>query len=107
MNKDRDIVLDAIQVEKTLLRHLDWFYRDECSDEIEHVIDICDRSPEGTFTEAWCNLEDQDIACLFIQIFNFDIRSMLMELVIRRRKEEKESAQEAIDRINDLRGLHG
>lgn len=107
MNKDRDIVLDAIQVEKTLLRHLDWFYRDECSDEIEHVIDICDRSPEGTFTEAWCNLEDQDLACVFIQIFNFDIRSMLMELVLQRRKEEEEKAKEQLDRINDLRGLHG
>lgn len=102
MNKDRDIVLDAIQVEKDFLKQLDWFYRNECSDEIQSVIDICDRSPDGNFSKAWCNLEESELVWMFVDLFEFDLRPMLVALVLQRREEEKEHAKEMLDRMRDL-----
>lgn len=104
MNKERDKVIDVIQVEKDFLGYLDWFYRDECSDEIEHIIDICDRRPDNDFEKAWCDLEDQDLAWLFIDMFALDLRPMLVALVLQRREEEKEYAKEMMDRMRDLHG---
>ena len=114
MNKDKhDIkstknvssheLINVTQVEKDFTQYLDWFYRDECSDEIEHVIDICDRQPTHDFEKAWCDIEDQELVWVFLDLFNFDLRSMLVALVLQRREEEKEHAKEMMDR---MRGLH-
>lgn len=103
--KPSEQLINVTKVEKDFLKELDWFYRDECSDEIESVIKLCDRRPDNDFEKAWCELEDQDLVWMFLDLFALDLRSMLEELVLQRRKEEEESAQEAIDRINDLRGI--
>ena len=102
MNKDREKVVDVIEAEKNFTHYLDWFYRDECSDEIEHIIDICDRQPTHDFEKAWCDIEDQELVWVFLDLFNFDIRSMLVALVLQRREEEKEHAKEMMDRMRDL-----
>lgn len=100
-------LINVTKVEKDFLKELDWFYRNECSDEIERVIELCDRRPDNDFEKAWCELEDQDLVWMFIDMFALDLRSMLTGLVLQRRKEEEEKAKEQLDRINDLRGLHG
>lgn len=107
MKPEEHELINTTKVEKDFSKELDWFYRDDCSDEIESVIRLCDRRPDNDFEKAWCELEDQDLVWMFLDLFAIDIRSMLMELVAQRRKEENESAKEQIDRINDLRGLHG
>lgn len=104
MNKERDKVIDVIQVEKDFLSYLDWFYRDECSDEIESVIKACDRRPDNDFEKAWCDLEDQDLAWMFIDMFALNLRPMLEALVLQRREEEKEHSLEMMDRMRDLHG---
>ena len=105
--KPSEQLINTTKVEKDFLKELDWFYRNECSDEIERVIELCDRRPDNDFEKAWCELEDQDLVWMFLDLFALDLRSMLTELAIQRRKEENERAREALDRINDLRGLHG
>lgn len=105
--KPSEQLINTTKVEKDFLKELDWFYRNECSDEIERVIELCDRRPDNDFEKAWCELEDQDLVWMFLDLFALDLRSMLTELVLQRRKEEEEKAKEQLDRINDLRGLHG
>ena len=105
--KPPEQLINTTKVEKDLLKELDWFYRNECSDEIERVIELCDRRPDNDFEKAWCELEDQDLVWMFLDMFALDLRSVLTELVLQRRKEEEEKAKEQLDRINDLRGLHG
>lgn len=107
MKAEEHELINKTQVEKDFYKQLDWFYCDDSSDDIERVIVICDRRPGDNFGRAWCDLEDQEIIWMFIDLFKLDIRSMLEELVIQRRKEDRERAREALDRINDLRGLHG
>lgn len=107
MNTEEDIIVKKSEVEEDFLHYLDWFYRDECSDEIESVIKICDRRPDNDFEKAWCELEDQDLVWFFLDLFALDVRTMLTAIMLERRQEERESAKETIDRINDLRGQHG
>ena len=91
--KPSEQLINVTKVEKDFLKELDWFYRNECSDEIERVIELCDRRPDNDFEKAWCELEDQDLVWMFIDMFAIDVRSMLMELVLQRRKEEEEKAK--------------
>lgn len=101
---ESDIIVKKSEVEEKFLGYLDWFYRDECSDEIESVIKTCDRRPDNDFEKAWCDLEDQDLAWLFIDMFALNLRPMLEALVLQRREEEKERSLEMLDRMGDLHG---
>ena len=103
--KPSEQLINTTKVEKDLLKELDWFYRNECSDDIERVIELCDRRPDNDFEKAWCEFEDQDLVWMFLDLFAIDLRSMLTELALQRRKEEEEKAKEQLDKINDLRGL--
>lgn len=103
--KPSEQLINTTKVEKDFLDYLKWYYRYDNSEEIERVIKICDDQPNHDFEKGWCDYEEQDLVWMFIDLFALDVRSMLMELVLQKRKEEKESAQEQIDRINDLRGI--
>ena len=103
--KPSEQLINTVKVEKDFLHYLKWFYRYDASDEIERVIKICDDQPSHDFERAWCDFEDQELVWMFIDLFALDLRSLLTELVLQKRKEEEESAQESIDRINDLRGI--
>ncbi len=99
----KEIALDKKEVEIGFLHHLNWFYREESSEEIERVIALCDNTDD--FEKEWCELEEQEAVWYFIDLFAIDLRSMLVAIVAERRLEEQESAKEQIDRVNDLRGL--
>lgn len=101
---ESDIIVKKSEVEENFLGYLDWFYRDEASEEIESIIKICDRRPDNDFEKAWCDLEDQDLAWMFIDMFALDLRPMLEALVLQRREEEKAHALELMDRMKDLHG---
>lgn len=101
---ESDIIVKKSEVEENFLGYLDWFYRDECSDEIESVIKACDRRPDNDFEKAWCDLEDQDLAWLFIDMFALSLRPMLVALVLQRCEEEKAHALGMMDRMKDLHG---
>lgn len=98
-----EIVLDKRKIELDFLHYLDWFYRDENSEEVQRVIELCDGTDD--FVVEWCKLEEQEAAWYFIDLFALDLRSMLGAIVLERKQEEQEKAKEQIDRINDLRGL--
>lgn len=104
-SQTKEIVLDKKEVEIGFLHHLNWFYREENSEEIERVIALCDGTEDNDFEKKWCELEEQESAWYFIDLFALDLRSMLVAIVAERRLEEQESAKEQIDRVNDLRGL--
>lgn len=98
-----EMIVDKRKVELEFLNHLDWFYREENSEEVERVIELCDGTDD--FVIEWCKLEEQEAVWYFLDLFALDLRSMLVALVLQRREEEQEKAKEQIDRINDLRGL--
>ena len=104
-SQTEEIVLDKKKVEIDFLHYLNWFYREENSEEIERVIALCDGTNDNEFEREWSELEEQEAAWFFIDLFALDIRSMLVAIVAERRLEEQESAKEQIDRTNDLRGL--
>lgn len=98
-----EMIVDKRKVELEFLNHLDWFYREENSEEVERMIELCDGTDD--FVVEWCKLEEQEAVWYFLDLFAIDLRSMLVALVLQRREEEQEKAKEQIDRINDLRGL--
>lgn len=98
-----EMIVDKRKVELEFLNHLDWFYREENSEEVERVIELCDGTDD--FVVEWCKLEEQEAAWYFLDLFALDLRSMLVAIVLERKQEEQEKAKEQIDRINDLRGL--
>ena len=102
-SRTEEMVVDKKKVEIDFLHHLNWFYREENSEEIERVIALCDGTDD--FEKEWCELEEQESVWYFIDLFALDLRSMLVAIVAERRLEEQESAKEQIDRVNDLRGL--
>ena len=106
MKAEEHELINKTQVEKDFLVRLSWYYRDDCSDEIEDVISYCDRHPDYEFGRAWCDFEDQDLLWVFIETFKLDIRSALETLVEQKRAEEKEHAQEMIERMRDLHGTN-
>lgn len=98
-----EMVIDKRKVELEFLNHLDWFYRDENSEEVQRVIELCDNTND--FETEWCKLEEQEAAWYFLDLFALDLRSMLVAIVLQRKQEEEEKAKEQLDKINDLRGL--
>lgn len=98
-----EMIVDKREVELGFLHHLDWFYRNENSEEVQRMIELCDNTND--FEKEWCELEEQEAVWYFLDLFALDLRSMLVALVLQRREEEEEKAKEQIDRINDLRGL--
>lgn len=100
-----EMVIDKRKVELDFLHYLDWFYRDENSEEVERVVELCDSAKDNDFEREWCELEEQDAVWFFLDLFALDLRSMLVAIVLQRKQEEEEKAKEQLDKINDLRGL--
>lgn len=105
MKTEEEMIVDKRKVELGFLNHLDWFYRDENSEEVERVIELCDGAKDNDFEREWSELEEQEAVWFFLDLFALDLRSMLVAIALERREEEQEKAKEQIDRINDLRGL--
>lgn len=100
-----EMIVDKRKVELDFLNYLDWYYRDENSEEVERVVELCDSAKDNDFEREWCELEEQETVWYFLDLFALDLRSMLVAIVLERKQEEEEKAKEQIDRINDLRGL--